>query len=50
MLVPEISDEFGQAGMAWLRTAPPDLVYIQGINSLLELIDAYDGKLRCSRR
>jgi transposase len=34
-LLPEVSDVFGQAGMAWLRTAPLDLAYRQRVNSLL---------------
>src|ERR687894_1407844 len=44
-LWPECSDVFGVAGMAWLRTVPLDLVYRQRVNSLLELIDAYDGEV-----
>src|SRR4051812_29650844 len=32
-LLPEVSDVFGAAGQAWLRTAPLDLVYRQRINS-----------------
>jgi transposase len=43
--LPAASDLFGRAGMAWLRTAPLDLVYRQRIDSLLELIDAYDGEI-----
>jgi transposase len=48
-LLPECSDVFGQAGMAWLRTAPLDLVYRQRVLSLLELIDAYDGETELFR-
>ncbi|MCW2561118.1 MAG: Transposase, partial [Mycobacterium sp.] len=48
-LLPEVSDVFGQAGMAWLRTAPLDLVYRQRLLSLLELIDAYDGEIELFR-
>jgi transposase len=48
-LLPEVSDVFGQAGMAWLRRAPLDLVYRQRVNSLLELIDAYDGEIEVFR-
>src|SRR4051794_14836228 len=48
-LLPQVSDVFGATGMAWLRTAPLDLVYRQRINSLLELIDAYDGEIECFR-
>ena len=44
-LLPECSDVFGVAGMAWLGTAPLDLVYRQRVLSLLELIDAYDGEV-----
>jgi hypothetical protein len=36
--LPEVSDVFGAAGQAWLRSAPLDLVYRQRIHSLLELI------------
>ena len=43
--LPPVTDVFGRAGMAWLRTAPLDLVYRQRIDSLLELIDAYDGEI-----
>ncbi len=42
-LLPECLDVFGQEGMAWLRSAPLDLVYRQLVNSSLKLIDAYDG-------
>ena len=45
--LPAASDVFGRAGMAWLRSAPPELVYRQRIDSLLELIDAYDGEIEC---
>ena len=45
--LPAVSDVFGRAGMAWLRSAPPELVYRQRIDSLLELIDAYDGEIEC---
>jgi transposase len=48
-LLPEASDVFGPTGRAWLRSAPLDLVYRQRINSLLELIDAYDGEIECFR-
>ena len=48
-LLPQVSDLFGRTGQAWLRTAPLDLVYRQRINSLLELIDAYDGEIECFR-
>jgi len=44
-LLPEVSDVFGPTGQAWLRSAPLDLVYRQRIDSLLELIDAYDGEI-----
>jgi len=40
---------FGPTGQAWLRTAPLDLVYRQRIDSLLELIDAYDGEIELFR-
>src|SRR6478752_10331410 len=43
--LPAASDVFGRAGMAWLRSAPLELVYRQRISSLLELIDAYDGEI-----
>ena len=48
-LLPEVSDVFGPTGQAWLRTAPLDLVYRQRIDSLLELIDAYDGEIELFR-
>jgi transposase len=48
-LAPACSDLFGPTGKAWLRTAPLDLVYRQRINSLLELIDAYDGEIEVFR-
>lgn len=48
-LLPEVSDVFGQAGMAWLRTAPLDLVYRQRLLCLLELIDTYDGEVELFR-
>ena len=48
-LLPEVSDVFGTAGTAWLRAAPLDLVYRQRIDSLRELIDAYDGEIECFR-
>jgi len=48
-LLPEVSDVFGAAGTAWLRAAPLDLVYRQRIDSLRELIDAYDGEIECFR-
>ena len=35
--------------MAWLRTAPLDLVYRQRVLSLLELINAYDAEVELSR-
>jgi transposase/transposase IS116/IS110/IS902 family protein len=47
--LPASSDVFGRAGKAWLRSAPLDLVYRQRIDSLLELIDAYDGEVECFR-
>jgi transposase len=40
---------FGPTGQAWLRTAPLELVYRQRIDSLLELIDAYDGEIELFR-
>ena len=40
-----VSDVFGPAGQAWLRSAPLELVYRAAIDSLLELIDAYDGEI-----
>src|SRR5919206_3268110 len=43
--LPEVSDVFGPTGMAWLRAAPLELVYRQRVDSLLELIDAYDGEI-----
>jgi transposase len=46
---PEVSDVFGPTGQAWLRAAPLELVYRQRIDSLLELIDAYDGEIECFR-
>jgi transposase len=48
-LLPEVSDVFGPTGQAWLRTASLDLVYRQRIDSLLELIDAYDGEIELFR-
>lgn len=48
-LLPEVSDVFGPTGQAWLRAAPLELVYRQRIDSLLELIDAYDGEIECFR-
>jgi transposase len=47
--LPAVSDVFGSTGMAWLRTAPLDLVFRQRIDSLLELIDAYDGEVEVFR-
>jgi len=47
--LPAASDVFGRAGMAWLRSAPLELVYRQRIDSLLELIDAYDGEIETFR-
>jgi transposase len=35
--------------MEWLRRASLDLVYRQRVNSLLELIDAYDGEIEVFR-
>ena len=49
-LLPEVSDVFGPTGQAWLRSAPLDLVYRQRIDSLLELIDAYDGEIDLFRQ
>ena len=40
---------FGQAGEQWLRAAPLELIYRQRIDSLLELIDAYDGEIEVFR-
>jgi|SRR5947209_8242542 len=34
-LIPQVADVFGVAGMAWLRTAPLDLVYRQRVLSRL---------------
>src|SRR3954447_6254146 len=48
--LPEVSDVFGPTGMAWLRSAPLDVVYRQRIHSLLELIDAYDGEIDLFRQ
>ena len=48
-LLPEVSDVFGPTGQAWLRSAPLELVYRQRIDSLLELIDAYDGEIETFR-
>ena len=48
-LLPEVSDVFGQAGMACLRKAPLDLVYRQRLLSLLELINTYDGEIEVFR-
>src|SRR6478736_8511003 len=47
--LPAASDVFGRAGMVWLRSAPLELVYRQRIDSLLELIDAYDGEIETFR-
>ena len=47
--LPAASDLFGRTGMDWLRTAPLELVYRQRIDSLLELIDAYDGEIEVFR-
>jgi transposase len=47
--LPAASDVFGRAGMTWLRSAPLELVYRQRIDSLLELIDAYDGEIETFR-
>ena len=47
--LPAVSDVFGPTGKAWLATAPLDLVYRQRIDSLLELIDAYDGEIEVFR-
>jgi len=49
-LLPEVSDVFGPTGQAWLQAAPLDLVYRQRIDSLLELIDAYDGEIDLFRQ
>lgn len=49
-LLPPVSDLFGLAGSQWLAEAPLDLVYRQRVNSLLELIDAYDGEVETFRR
>ncbi|MCE0764991.1 IS110 family transposase [Pseudonocardia kujensis] len=48
--LPQASDLFGAAGMTWLREAPLELVFRQRIDSLLELIDAYDGEIDLFRR
>ena len=48
-LIPQVADVFGVAGMAWLRTAPLDLVYRQRVLSLLELINAYDAEVELFR-
>jgi transposase len=47
--LPAASDLFGSAGMAWLRSVPLELIYRQRIDSLLELIDAYDGEIEVFR-
>lgn len=49
-LHPPVSDLFGRAGNDWLRDAPLDLVYRQRVDSLLELIDAYDAEVDTFRR
>ena len=49
-LLPECSDVFLVAGMAWPRSAPLDLVYRQRVNWLLELIDAYDREVEVLAR
>jgi transposase len=46
---PTVTDLFGRDGMRWLRTTAVDLPYRQRINSLLELIDAYDGQIELFR-
>jgi transposase len=48
--LPEVSDVFGPTGMTWLRSVPLDVVYRQRIDSLLELIDAYDGEIDLFRQ
>jgi transposase len=47
--LPAASDLFGRTGTDWLRNAPLELVYRQRIDSLLELIDAYDGEIEVFR-
>jgi len=48
-LLPQVADLFGVTGSQWLRQAPLDLVYRQRVDSLLELIDAYDGEVETFR-
>src|SRR3954451_21319447 len=48
--LPEVSDVFGPTGMTWLRSVSLDVVYRQRIDSLLELIDAYDGEIDLFRQ
>ncbi len=48
--LPPVSDVFGRAGAQWLAEAPLDLVYRQRVDSLCELIDAYDAEVETFRK